>query len=231
MRLAMFDIDGTLILTGGAGMRAFYRALGQMFSLEVDSEVIRPDGKTDPIIALELLRHFGRESLWTERSREELFACYLSCLDEEMETAHGHGHIRVLPGVRELLDALAARPGYALGLVTGNLRAGAKVKLARAGLDHYFSFGGYGSDSDDRTLLIRTGMERGAQAVAPATVRSCFVIGDTPLDIIHGRAAGASVIAVASARYTLDDLAAHDPDLLVPDLTDVPRILAFMEAD
>jgi phosphoglycolate phosphatase len=230
MRLALFDIDGTLILTGGAGMRAFYRALARVFSLAVESEVIRPDGKTDPIIALELLRHFGQESLWTDESRETLFSCYLSCLDEEMNIAGGNGHIRVLAGVHELLEALAARPDYALGLVTGNLEAGAKIKLVRAGLDHYFRFGGYGSDSDDRTVLIRMGMERGAQAVAPERVEAAFVIGDTPLDIIHGRAAGAAVIAVASARYSIDELAAHTPDLLVRDLTDLSRILSFMDS-
>ncbi len=228
MRLALFDIDGTLILTGGAGMRAFYRALHHVFAVAVESEVIRPDGKTDPVIALELLRHFGLEGRWTDQSRECLFASYLSCLDQEMALAQGRGDIRVLPGVADLLEEIAARPDYALGLVTGNLEAGARIKLTRAGLDHYFAFGGYGSDSDNRTVLIRTGMERGAQAVAPAPVDSAIVIGDTPLDIIHGRAAGASVIAVASARYTLTDLAAHAPDLLVPDLTDVPRIISFM---
>jgi phosphoglycolate phosphatase len=230
MRLALFDIDGTLILTGGAGMRAFYRALAQVFSLAVDSEVIRPDGKTDPIIALEMLRHFGRESLWTEESRQALFGCYLSCLDEEMLLAHGNGHVRVLPGVRDLLEALAARPDYSLGIVTGNLAAGAKIKLVRAGLDPYFGFGGYGSDSDDRTVLIRMAMERGSQAVAPERVEAAIVIGDTPLDIIHGRAAGASVIGVASARYTMDELAAHAPDLLVSNLTDCAGILAFMDS-
>ncbi len=228
MRLALFDIDGTLVLTGGAGMRAFYRALHEVFAVTVENEVIRPDGKTDPVIARELLRHFGQEGRWTDQSREDLFASYLSCLDQEMTLAQRSGHIRVLPGVAGLLDALAARPDFALGLVTGNLEAGARIKLSRAGLDHYFGFGGYGSDSDDRTALIRTGMERGARAVAPTTVDSAVVIGDTPLDVIHGRAAGASVIAVASARYTLAELAAHAPDLLVPDLTDTPRILSFM---
>jgi phosphoglycolate phosphatase len=119
---------------------------------------------------------------------------------------------------------------FTLGLVTGNLEAGARIKLLNTGIDHYFSFGGYGSDAEDRTTLIRTGMARGARRVAPAAVEATFVVGDTPLDIVHGRAAGASVIAVASARYTLADLQAYHPDLLVPDLTDTGRILSFLHS-
>jgi phosphoglycolate phosphatase-like HAD superfamily hydrolase len=230
MRLALFDVDGTLILTGGAGMRAFYRALQQVFGLMVTSEVIRPDGKTDPLIAREMLRHFERESLWNEQSGQELFQCYIGCLDEEMARACAAEAVRVLPGVEQLLSALARLPGFALGLVTGNVEAGARIKLERAGLHRYFSFGGYGSDAEDRTALIRIGMERGARAVAPAPVRASFVIGDTPLDVHHGRAAGACVIAVASARYSMADLAACDPDLLVPDLTGTAHIISFMKS-
>jgi phosphoglycolate phosphatase-like HAD superfamily hydrolase len=116
-----------------------------------------------------------------------------------------------------------------LGLVTGNVEAGARIKLTGAGLRGYFRFGGYGSDSEDRTTLIRIGIERGSRLVAPDPVRASFVIGDTPLDIVHGRAAGACVIAVASARYTMSDLGACNPDLLVPDLTATDRIVSFME--
>ncbi len=85
MRLALFDIDGTLILTGGAGMRAFYRAARQVFGINVDSEVINPDGKTDPLIAKGLLEYFGRSESWNEESRAQLFAAYLDFLEEEME--------------------------------------------------------------------------------------------------------------------------------------------------
>ena len=228
MRLVLFDIDGTLILTGGAGMRAFYKALSQVFEIQVDSEVIRPDGKTDPLIAKEFLAHFGCEDRWNEKAKAVLFQAYLGFLEQEMERAKANRSIRVLPGVIDLLEHLSARPEFAVGLVTGNLEGGARIKLAHAGLDHYFHFGGYGSDSEDRTELIRTGMDRGAKKVAPARVESAYVIGDTPLDIIHGHAAGAVVIAVASARYSATDLQAHRPDLLVPDLTSIERIVAFL---
>jgi phosphoglycolate phosphatase-like HAD superfamily hydrolase len=149
-------------------------------------------------------------------------------LEEEIRTAAEAKRIRLLPGVKELLDALACQPDLALGLVTGNLEQGAQIKLAGAGLTHYFHFGGYGSDSEDRTTLIRLGIQRGTQWVAPAPVEDAIVIGDTPLDIIHGQAAGARVIAVASARYDLAELQRHHPDLLVSDLTPIDRIIAFM---
>jgi phosphoglycolate phosphatase len=230
MRLALFDIDGTLILTGGAGMRAFYRALRQVFGIRVDGEVIHPDGKTDPLIAQQVLEHFGQSERWNEDSRAQLFAAYVSYLEEEMQQARARGAIRILPGVTELLDRLAADPGFAIGLVTGNLEQGAWIKLASAGLASYFRFGGYGSDSEDRTTLIREAIHRGTQLVAPSAVEGVFVLGDTPLDIIHGHAAGASVVAVASARYREEDLQTHGPDLLVRALAPVGPILSFLKA-
>jgi phosphoglycolate phosphatase-like HAD superfamily hydrolase len=231
MKLVLFDIDGTLILTGGAGMRAFFYAFKQVFDLSVGREIIRPDGKTDPLIAKEILAHFGQEARWNPRSRDALFAAYLDLLDDEMERAKESGAIRVLPGVKELLDVLNPRREFALGLVTGNLEGGARIKLGKAGLDSYFKFGGYGSDSEDRTTLIRKAVERGAELAAPVPVEAAYVIGDTPLDIIHGHAAGASVIAVASARYSVADLQRHSPDLLVASLSSAESILTFIGAN
>ena len=227
-RLVLFDIDGTLVLTHGAGMRAFYRGLAEVFSLAVDGEIINPDGKTDPLIAKECLAHFGQQHRWNDDSRDSLFACYLACLEEEMEKARLGSKIRVLPGVAALLDVLSTMPEFALGLVTGNLEGGARIKLSKAGLDKYFRFGGYGSDSEDRTELIRTAIQRGKEQIAPASVGAAFVIGDTPLDVKHGRAAGAYTIAVASARYSMSDLRSCAPDLLVPALTEVDAILSFL---
>jgi phosphoglycolate phosphatase-like HAD superfamily hydrolase len=228
MKLVLFDIDGTLMLSGGAGMRSFYRAMRQVFGIVVDSEVVRPDGKTDPLIAREMLAHFGQSHRWNEASREALFSCYLACLGDEMKRAREGGAIRVLPGVAELLEMLAAESEFALGLVTGNLEEGARIKLENARLAGYFRYGGYGSDSENRTELIRLAIERGARLIAPAPLDGAFVIGDTPLDITHGRAAGACVIAVASAKYSLEDLSPFEPDLLVRDLTAPDLILSFL---
>jgi phosphoglycolate phosphatase-like HAD superfamily hydrolase len=134
-----------------------------------------------------------------------------------------------LPGVLNLLEILAGRTDFCIGLVTGNLEEGAHIKLRYAGLDRYFRYGGYGSDSEDRTALTRIGIQRGTQIVAPKAVQSAFVIGDTPLDIQHGHAAGAVVIAVASARFSMKDLSAYGPDLLLPDLTPGQAIVRFMK--
>jgi phosphoglycolate phosphatase len=228
MKLVLFDVDGTLISTKGAGMRAFYRALKDHFDVHVDGRAIRPDGKTDPLILKELLCHCNLAERWCEESRDALFSKYLSCLDEEMSQASRRGLIRVLPGVLHLLKTLGMQNDFVVGLVTGNLEKGAFTKLSHAGLDHFFRFGGYGSDSEDRTELTRMAIQRGTRLVAPEPVENSFVIGDTPLDVLHGRAAGAYVIAVASARYSMDDLASCRPDFLVPDLTPADIIISFM---
>jgi phosphoglycolate phosphatase-like HAD superfamily hydrolase len=230
MRLVLFDVDGTLILTGGAGMRAYYRAMHSVFDIKVDGEFIRPDGKTDPLIAKELLAHFNLMDRWCDSSRDALFASYLGYLEEEMCRARDDGLIRVLPGVENLLQRLSGQADLGVGLVTGNLEQGARIKLEKAGLYGYFRFGGYGSDSEDRTAITRIGIQRGIQFAAPAPVEAAFVIGDTPLDIIHGRAAGAKVIAVASARYNLDDLQSYQPDMLLSDLTLSESVIAFMRS-
>jgi phosphoglycolate phosphatase len=228
MRLALFDIDGTLLLTAHAGMRAFSRAMNHIFDIPADYKTIRPDGKTDPLIARELLTQFGRKDLWQEPCRHEFYATYLDYLGEEMDHALAEGSLRILPGVVELLAKLATQSDFALGLVTGNIEEGAWLKLKKAGLTGYFSFGGFGSDSEDRTLLIQEGIRRGAQKIAPAEMECAIVLGDTPLDIIHGHRAGARVIAVASANYSLDDLRTYDPDLLLPNLCAGSQIIDFM---
>jgi phosphoglycolate phosphatase len=230
MLLALFDVDGTLISTRGAGMRAFYRALNSVFGVQASDGAIRPDGKTDPLILRELLAHFGLEKEWCDAVRDRVFSCYLSCLEEEMSQARARGMIRILPGVKELLDRLEQELDFCVGLVTGNLERGAHIKVQNAGLEGYFRFGGYGSDSENRTELTRAGIQRGARHIAPAPLEGAFVIGDTPLDIHHGRAAGACTIAVASAKYGMDELASHSPDLLVPDLTAASDIIGFMRS-
>jgi len=231
MDLVLFDIDGTLISTGGAGMRAFNRALLDIFDIDAEYSGFRPDGKTDPLIAKELLAHFGLEDRWCDPIQEALFSSYLHYLEDEMRQAKDCGLIRVLPGVLDLLKRLAVQPDFCIGLVTGNIEKGARIKLEKAGLNSYFRFGGYGSDSEDRTALIRIAIERGAQIISPTCLQEVFVVGDTPLDIIHGHAAGAKVIAIASGRYKLDDLGLHNPDLLLPDMRPIESIIGFMGRD
>ena len=122
MRLLLFDVDGTLILSSGAGMRAYHRAFQRVFDVDVDREVIRPDGKTDPWIAREMLAYFSLEKRWSEETRDALFSTYLEMLEVEMSLVAAGGALHVLPGVASLLDTLARLPDFALGLATGNFR-------------------------------------------------------------------------------------------------------------
>ena len=180
MILLLFDIDGTLISTDGAGMRAFQRALQEVIGIRIDMKAVRPDGKTDPLILKETIAHFGLNDRREIHSQQEIFSRYLDFLEDEMEKALESGKVRVLPGVGNLLNALSRKSDFALGLATGNIEDGARVKLEKAGLSGFFHFGGFGSDSEDRTELTRIGIRRGSHYVSPAPVDGAFVIGDTP---------------------------------------------------
>lgn len=228
MILVLFDIDGTLISTDGAGLRAFRSAMEEVFGIKIEPAVISPDGKTDPLILKEFLQYYQSMALWSQTSEKKLFARYLECLKGEMTLARASGRARVLPGVRELLGVLSGEPDFAVGLATGNLKAGARTKLQSLGLYRYFGFGGFGSDSENRTELTLAGVRRGRRHVAPAPVHGAFIIGDTPFDVIHGHAAGEAVIAVATGRYGVEELGACNPDLVLEDLTETERIVSFM---
>jgi phosphoglycolate phosphatase len=223
MRLVLFDIDGTLLLTYGAGMRALAKAADTHDILQEAFRAVRPDGKTDPQIVRELMKYCGRDDECTPDLLSRFFENYLSFLEREMATCH---ELKVLPGVRPLLARLDAEPSFRLGLATGNIEEGAWLKLRYAQLDSYFRFGGFGSDAEDRTLLIRKAIERGAGADGQR--HTAFVIGDTPRDIQHGRAAGALTIAVATGSYPLDELKSHNPDLAVPALEPIEPVMEFL---
>jgi phosphoglycolate phosphatase len=233
MNLILFDLDGTLITTDHAGMRAFRQALSDVYGIDpgrVEAGGVRPDGKTDPLILKEILEQYRPGEAQSGTLRTKMFARYLDCLEKEMLRAKESGRIRILPGVGEFLEKLDAEPDSAVGLATGNLEQGARIKLECAGIYHYFHFGGFGSDSENRTVLTRIGIRRGMQYVLPEPVDGIFVIGDTPLDIEHGHAAGAAVIAVAGGAYSVDDLSACNPDLVLPDLNQPEFILSFMRS-
>lgn len=213
-RAILFDIDGTLIRTGGAGARSWNLALEELHGRGLDIERETESGMTDPEVGRVALRAvLGRDPSPSEVA--QALAGYQSHLAHEVTTSPGY---RVMPGLPETLDALVDA-GYLLGLVTGNLEAAAHIKLARAGLNRFFSFGGYGSDSDDRIELTKRALERG-QVVSGGTLEwaACLGIGDTPRDISAAQGAGIVSVAVATGDYTVEQLTEAGADHVLASL-------------
>lgn len=226
MRLVLFDVDGTLV-RGGAGGRALRSALLQIYALPAGSDGVRYDGKTDPRIVREILSYHGQEDRFTDENVSSLFSLYLSYLREELTEATD---FKVLPGAHELVRTLSRRKDFLVGLATGNIEEGARLKLERGGLESFFSFGGFGSDAEDRTELIRVAIERGRQQNGRTHSEKTFVVGDTPQDIVHGKEAGADTLAVASGNYSLDDLKSYNPDAAVESLQPIEPVVEFLSS-
>jgi phosphoglycolate phosphatase len=199
--LWLFDIDGTLVDTGGAGMRALQEAAVEHFGdrgPELDLA-----GSTDLGVLAGIAEHFGRPCGPVEA--EAFFATYLRRL--EWNLAHGGFPGRVLPGVVELLEELSGSSGMTVGLLTGNIAAGAAAKMRHFGLDRHFAFGAYGCDHADRNRLGPVALERAARHAGRSfTPEETVVIGDTPKDIDCARALGSRCVAVATGRFTVDEL-------------------------
>ncbi|MFN7979865.1 MAG: haloacid dehalogenase-like hydrolase [Vicinamibacterales bacterium] len=225
-RLLLFDIDGTLLLTGGAGKRAMERAFFELFGVADALSGVSMAGRTDRWLAeLALTRH----GLDASAERLESFrARYLAALESSIHEP-GRGHRGLLPGVEPLLDRLALCDQWHLALLTGNYRDGARIKLSHFGLWNRFAWGAFGDEHAERGALARAAVDAApAQGVTIADARHAVVIGDTPFDIACARAAGASVVAVATGGHSREELAAHEPDLLVDDLTDIDAIESFL---
>jgi len=198
----LFDIDGTLITSGGAGRRAMERAFEHHYGSR-DVCQFRFDGMTDLQIARQALTALGIEP--TSETMSESIRRYLTFLAEEIDRTH-HAQYRLHEGVTDALRAARTR-GHGIGLGTGNVHEGARLKLERVGVFEEFAFGGFGSDAEDRSELLRHGAERGAAhlGVARAACR-VVVIGDTPKDIAAAAAIGAECIAVATGSFTVAEL-------------------------
>jgi phosphoglycolate phosphatase-like HAD superfamily hydrolase len=198
----LFDIDGTLLVTGGAGAVAWQRAFRELYGVDANIEEHTHAGMTDPEIAAIVFREvIGREG--NEAERAEAIAGYLSHLEDAVNESSGY---RVMPGIEALLPRLVER-GILLGIVTGNIESAAHIKLARGNLSRFFAFGGYGSDSSDRTELTKKAIERGGAVVGkPLDPASTIAAGDTPRDVIAGHGAGIRVVGVATGSYTVEQL-------------------------
>jgi len=224
-KLLLFDLDWTLIYTGGAGVRALDVAFVKIFQIPQAMKKVTPDGKTDPAICREMIRvHLNREP--GEGEIAKLCRGYLDQLAVEIPSSPGY---KILPGIPALLEALARREDILMGLGTGNLEEGARIKLARAGLMKFFRFGGYGSDAEDRPTVLRTGVRRG-EAMLGKTVppRDVIVIGDNIRDVQAGKVIGATTVAVASGPMTYEELAATRPDHIFRDLSDTSTVLSAL---
>jgi len=226
MKIVLFDLDGTLVSTGGAGIRALDLAFEKVYGLRGAMTDVHPSGKTDPKIIREIVnKKLGRPAQNDEVA--EICEAYLGFLPQEVWLA---GNYRTLPGVEDCLKALQSEGDVLLGLGTGNLERGARIKLDPAGLNSYFTFGGFGSDSEDRAQLLKIGASRApvkGQGVSPHNV---LVVGDTVLDILAAREAGFPVAAVYCGHGDPDELKAANPDLLVKDFTDPDIFLRFFES-
>ena len=222
MRLLLFDIDGTLVLTGGAGSRAMTRAFAATHGLEDALKAVDLAGRTDRTIMRDALTQAGRDH--EDVDLDEFREAYCAALREEIQKP-GTGRRGLLAGVRPLLERLAARDDVRLALLTGNFRASAEIKLAAFGVWDFFSWGAFADDAIERDDLIRIAHGRHerehGRAIEPDRV---VVIGDTPHDIRCARAGGARVVAVATGNYSLDQLRSHQPDVLFPDLSDTDAV-------
>lgn len=225
-RLVLFDIDGTLVLTGGAGMRALNRACEDLIGLPDALDGIPLAGRTDWIILEDTVSRIGR------RLDAELFAAlrarYLGYLEQEIERP-GRGVKGVMPGVRELLDRLHARDDVLLGLLTGNFEAGARIKLGHFDLWKYFRCGAFGDDAADRNALVPFALSRARHCgLVSATGRDVLVVGDTPHDVACALAAGATPVAVATGSYSVEDLRASGAEVVLRDLREAEALEALL---
>lgn len=219
-RLLLFDIDGTLITSGGAGEGALIDAMRVRFGVEEDFEGIVLAGATDAAISQRLLEKHGLDA--TPDHVAALLDSYLHHLSLRLPQHRG----TLLPGILPLLDDLKGRPEAVLGLLTGNIRRGAEIKLRHYGVWEYFPFGAFADDHHDRNRLGPFAQSRATELHGvdfPA--ERIYVIGDTPRDIECGRAIGARTVAIATGHYSEDDLAAHAPDFLFADLSDTSAVV------
>jgi phosphoglycolate phosphatase len=217
IRLVLFDIDGTLIKTGGAGEKAFARVCATEFDIPDGTRSLNFAGRTDPSIVRDFFGQFGIEA--SAKNFQKFFTAYVFWLEKILKELDG----QVLPGVGSLIDGFAGMAkAPTIGLLTGNIRRGAELKLRRYGLWERFVIeaGAFGDDHEDRNGLAVIARDRCCSLLnCDLNGSEILVIGDTPRDVACGQAIGANVLAVATGNFSLDALRACNPTWIVPDLT------------
>ena len=222
MRLILFDIDGTLIDSGGAGTRSLDLALKELFLVENGFYGISMAGKTDTQIIKEGLMKHGMSA---DGNVESIVRVYLNHLREEINNDRKH----VKPGIYELLENLQQRRESGLGLLTGNLEQGARIKLEPFGLNKYFSSGAFGSDDEDRNNLLPIAVNRFEELFRiKIEIDSCIIVGDTPRDVECAHIYGAMCIGVATGPYSVEDLIAAGADYVFKDLSGNDSLFQFL---
>ena len=228
MKILLFDIDGTLVYTGGAGLRGMTRAFEDLFGIPNALEGLTLAGMTDTVIFKNACRKAGIE--FSENLHKQFKLRYLDYLQEEINRPLPGK--KVLPGVPELFRVLQRRPNIYTGLLTGNYQTGARIKLGHFDLNRFFSFGAFGDDHCDRNQLLPYALKRFHKAfnrdINGAVI---YVIGDTPRDVECARPHGAKAIAVATGDYTEAQLQEANPDYVLKNLNDIEKFLSAISED
>jgi phosphoglycolate phosphatase len=222
-RLLLFDIDGTLVSTGGAGVRALKLVIEKRYGVQDDLHDVEIAGRTDSGIAASILKKYGASE--TNGNVGDFLDEYVGFLEQTISTTDG----QILPGMSEILNRMKARPDRVLGLLTGNVKRGAELKLQHYGLWDFFEFGAFADDHHDRNQLgefARTrAQEKHGHDFDSAQID---VIGDTGHDVACGKAFGARTVAIATGSWSREQLAAHKPDFLFDDLANVGEVMRVL---
>lgn len=224
--LILFDIDGTLVLTGRAGQRAMTYAFHDVYGIPDAFTSVAMAGRTDTSLVSDALRHYGIPD--TAGSHEKFRTAYLETLSREIHH-QGTGRKGVMPGARELLSAISYHPHLHVALLTGNYRDAAAIKLTYFDLWNHFSWGAFSDDAGDRDALVPIARERAKTFGVPQMAcERAIVIGDTPDDVKCARVAGALSIAVATGGFGADQLRAAGADVVLNDLSDTEAVLTLL---
>lgn len=222
MRLILFDIDGTLIDSGGAGVRALDLAMKNLFAIENAFHGISMAGRTDTQIIREGLK---KHALPADGTIDAFIHAYLGYLSREIQNDRRHAK----PGIYEILTELQALRNLTTGLLTGNLEKGARIKLEPFRLNEYFASGAFGSDDEDRNNLLPIAVKRFEKlSRMEIEIRECIIVGDTPRDVECAHIHGARCVGVATGPYSYEALVEAGADHVVEDLTDQSAILPFL---